>query len=368
VTLAEQLRELAHTHGDPVVTSLYIDIDGRRDPRRAMVEGRFEHLARTARRQAEAVDSETARAVEEDLERIHRWLTGLDRSSLRGVAVFSNTRDDFFAALPLRRAVEDEVTIGPSPRLVQLAGIVADDPRLLIVLVDHQRARCFRYELGALTERGSRFHEKPRAVDADIEIGGFDRKHADELLHHLRDAVSMITDDLRDWRPDQLIVGGPDEAVSSLVRLLPEDLARSWGRVQLRVTATTDEISRVAETIGSAVMRTTEDALLDVLVSRAATDRSVTGMGDTLAALGETRVDTLVIGRHLTSHGSRCMSCGRLDFAHTVRCVRCGGETIDVTDLAAAVTDLAIEQGADVRLCDDDALVPIGGIGATTRF
>jgi peptide subunit release factor 1 (eRF1) len=221
--------------------------------------------------------------------------------------------------MPLHRAVEDEAAVGPTPRLVQLAGMLADDPRLLMVLVDRQNAKCYRWELGELKQRATRFDEVPRAVDTDVELGGFDRRHADELRHHVRAVADMVVDELRDWTPHEVVIGGSAQAASALVDVLPDDIGRIANRVTLDVHAADVDIARVAEVISAGIVRREEDAMVDALSTRVAADRGVIGLDDTLAALADERVETLILARHLQSSGSRCPACGRRS-AHTVRC------------------------------------------------
>jgi hypothetical protein len=367
VTLDQQLRELTAETGDEIFTSVYLDVDGRRDPVWANVEARFGHLCRLARRQAEAMGGDPVRAVDDDLARIDEWLGSFDRSSVLGVAVFCDARSGVFRALPLHRKVEDEVAVGHSPRLVQLAGLVADDPRLLVAVVDRQRAAVYRWELGQLTERASVAREIPRAVDTNVEIGGFDRHRDDELLHHVHLAAAQVRAELNGWDALEVVVAGPEEAASALVNSLA-GIDTPMTRITIESHASVDAVARAAEAIGAEVARGREAALLEQILVREPEGRAVMGIDETLAALADGKVDALLVARHWSSRGSRCVVCGRLDRPHTASCVRCGGQTAEIDDLVAAMTDAALAHGATVRLCDDESMVTIGGVGAITRF
>jgi len=107
------LQQLAAHQGAPVVTSLYLDVDGRASPRRSDESVRLDNLCRVARRRADEVGTEARAAVDADLERIEAWLARFDRSSMRGVAhsrtaaIFS--RRSFNSASRVRRLASRSV-------------------------------------------------------------------------------------------------------------------------------------------------------------------------------------------------------------------------------------------------------------------
>ena len=57
----DRVRELAGHRGSCVVTSCYLDVDGRQHPRHADYEAHLEHLLREAREKAAGFGSEAVR-------------------------------------------------------------------------------------------------------------------------------------------------------------------------------------------------------------------------------------------------------------------------------------------------------------------
>ena len=92
------IRELAAFRPDQgVVTSCYLDVDGRRFPRRAEYEQELDRVLRHARTRANGTSP-----INDDLVAIERHVKGgLDRSRIRGVAMFSCAADGFWTALAL---------------------------------------------------------------------------------------------------------------------------------------------------------------------------------------------------------------------------------------------------------------------------
>src|SRR5918992_2067958 len=81
----DRIRTLAGHRGTCVVTSCYLDVDGRRHPRHADYEAQLEHLLREAREKAAGLGQQAVRSVAADIDRIATWVRGgFDRSHVRG--------------------------------------------------------------------------------------------------------------------------------------------------------------------------------------------------------------------------------------------------------------------------------------------
>src|SRR5918996_845676 len=88
----ETLRKLAewNTNGFPVV-SLYLDVDGRRFPKRADYVARADHLVRRAREEAQGMEDRAhARSVHGDAKRMWDFVSDeFDRKGgVRGLTLF----------------------------------------------------------------------------------------------------------------------------------------------------------------------------------------------------------------------------------------------------------------------------------------
>ena len=105
--------------------------------------------------------------------------------------------------------------------------------------------------------------------------------------------------------------------------------------------------------------RTLERLLADASAGR----RAVLGLGATLQALNDGRVQTLVVPMDAQSAGRRCPSCGLLA-AEGTTCPRCGGEMEPVADIVDAAVAAALRLRTRVEAVTGGSAV----VGALLRY
>src|SRR2546428_23674 len=98
--------------------------------------------------------------------------------------------------------------------------------------------------------------------------------------------------------------------------------------------------------------------------------RAVVGIEDTIEALNERRVGTLLVVDGLTAPGVFCRSCGWVGVQNLKRCPADGGALERRDDVVESAIELAILQSAEVLVSRHyrDELERRGGIGAVLRF
>ncbi|HLF40815.1 MAG TPA: hypothetical protein VI854_04990, partial [Acidimicrobiia bacterium] len=213
------VRELGAMSGEPVVVSFYLDVDGRRRPRWTDVDEAVGQLVRRARERAARLGVE--QAVERDLEAIQARLEGgLDRSAVRGLALFSCAGRGFLREIRVRRSVRDQVTVGRSPRVAQLEEALEADVPFVVMLADGQRCRIFLVRLGEVQEVGGPYDERERAVDVDRELGGFDHYQEEALRHHLRRCALSLLHRVEQLPAPHVVLAGTETVTAGLERYL----------------------------------------------------------------------------------------------------------------------------------------------------
>jgi hypothetical protein len=96
--------------------------------------------------------------------------------------------------------------------------------------------------------------------------------------------------------------------------------------------------------------------------------RGVAGLAKTLAALGERRVDTLLVSDGYVTPGWRCGSCGVLA-AVGPACPSCASAMVETDDVVEDAIQEALTQSCRVEVCTDNAdLDVLGRIGALLRY
>jgi len=360
------VRDLVRRWADQVVTSLYVDVDGRRYPGPSHLVPHLEHVFDLARSAPVVQSAGAAGAVDRDLRRIAGWMEReLDRTTTRGVAAFSCDALDRFEVFPLSRPVRDQVVVGPGPDVAQLCAALSWEQRTLVAAVDRQSSRMVIVRGDRVDEIDAPLDAIERQVDTDVEIGSFERRHEELARQHFRRVADAVSDALGRWQPTAIVLSGQDDSVSRLERYLPDAAASVvTGRIRLPVTSTAGELARQA----SAVVRAAEEGrrhdLVRELGERAAEDAgAVVGIGPVLEALGSGSVSTLMVEEGFDRPGSRCPDCGLLAIDQN-RCQRCGALPVPVEHLADAAVNAAFVRHVPIEFVEPEGLDGLGRIGA----
>lgn len=369
----ETLRALAEwdARGFPVA-SMYLDVDGRRHPRRADYVSRVEDLARRIS-DAPASARQHERSLRDDAERIVRFVRDeFDRRGTRGLALFTSSGAGLWEALALPRPLRERTVVGPRPYLLPLEALLEAYETISVAIVDREKARLFRSELGEIEEVSDVLDEVPGWHDQ----GGwaqarFQRHIMEHVQRHLKHVAEVLLRLQEQGRLQRLVLAGPEEVVAELDRELHDYVRRTVvRRTTLSMASAPGEVLERIRAIEQELEREREEEAVSRLLaeSEGGTGRAVTGMADTLAALEAGRVDTLVLADDLEVKGARCRRCGHLDLGDD-RCPACGGEMGPVPDLAEEAVEGALRQRCRVETVPDASrLERVGGVGALLRF
>ncbi len=378
VPITESLiRELAGLKGEraPVV-SCYLDVDGRRFLRPHDYEVELDAMLRRARRQVangSAPDRAVEALVEGDLHRIETYVKGgIDRSHTRGLAMFACSASDLWRVIELPVPVRNRLVVNHTPYVRELESVIERYERFAVVLVDRQRARLFRFEMGQLVEKQEQFDQLPRHDD---DGGGWTKDHvaghtAAAVSRHLKRAAAAAFDFYREQGFDHLIVGAPDEIAGELERELhPYLRERIAARVNVPVAARDDEIRAAALDVEEEVRRAREAAVVERLRQAVGSGAGgVTGLAPVLEALVARRVDTLLVSEGYEAPGWRCRSCTYVSVRGR-KCALCGADMEQVDDVVEEAVEEGLAQSCRLEICRANAdLDVVGRIGALLRF
>jgi peptide chain release factor subunit 1 len=368
----DRLRKLAELRLDrPVVLSLYLDLDPTEfatPPARATaVRSLLDEAERRVKERAGLAHADRM-ALERALERARNYLEReLPTDGAHAVAVFASEPVDLFEAVKLPRSVPNRVAIGRSPLVGPLARLERRE-RWCVALVSRRDARIFRGSPDGLHEIGQ-IHD---IVFGQHDQGGwsqarYQRGIEKEKADHLKRTAEVL---LRHYkrRPFQrLITGGPREVVadfeSKLHGYLSERLA---GRIEVDVdTASPDQVLEAAQPRFDELEREREAEALERLGERGAW-----GLGETLRALNERRVEMLLLDEQFSAPGTQCPECGWLGLAEERSCPADGTELVALDDVTDAAIELALQQSAELLAVrhDREVLGGHGGVAALLRF
>jgi len=368
VITEDDIRALAAIRSNGVlVTSCYLDVDGGRYVRPADYERALDEMVRRMRRRPE-VDE----AVDADIERIvDRVGAGFDRTSTRGVALFSCDAHDLFVVHELPVPVRNELVVNPTPAVGQLELVLQQSEKVAVLAADKQHARVLVYCLGELVEKVERTDDIGRDYDT---VGEHDRggveQHREEMTHqHLRHAAELAWSVYQSTGFDHLVLAAAEGVASELEADLHPYLAeRLRARLDVAPSAPEADLRRAALEAERAIEAAREAALVEELRAAVNGDgRGVAGIGPVVDALAERRVDRLLVSDGYEVEGWRCDSCDRL--ATVGRTCTCGAEMVAVPDLVEEAVEAALGQSCRVVVCDGNAdLDVLGRVGALLRY
>lgn len=370
VITEDGIRELASIKGERApITSCYLDVDGRRVARYPDLEHEVDLLLRDAR-----VRADGERSVNADLGRIERFVRGgIDRSKTRGVVIFACSEQGLWEVIELPVPVHSQVVINLVPAVGQLESVLREHEPIGVLLVDRQRARMFVFALGELVERSERFDALPRDEGArgERDRGGDHPHHVEaRVQQHLRNAGQVAFAVWQQSPFDHLVVAAPDPLAGELeANLHPYLVKRLAGRSNVPVTANHDEVLAAAQAVEAQVERERDAAMVARLREAvSARRRGVAGLGPTLDALAERRVDQLMVSKGFSAPGWRCDGCN-VHAAVGRTCKRCGAEMVEVDDIVEEAVEDALSQSCRVQICvDNPDLDVMGRIGALLRY
>lgn len=366
------LRKLADwdTNGYPV-TSLYLDVDGRRQLRRDDYLTLMEDLLKTV--ETGGMDRGHHTSVGSDRERIRRFVRDeFERDRVRGLAVFSCSGSELWESVELPETVRNGIEVGPRPRLIPLEAMLERFETFCAVVADREKARLFLVAQGRIEEIGELEDDVPGRHDQGGWSQARYQRHIEDHVHrHLKRVAERVLAVSKRRPFDHLVLAGTEELAAELERELHDYVRRRvLERTTLPIGVGADEVLRHVIEVEERLEGRREAEALDRLVHEVAsrTGRATAGLGDTLAAVEAGRVETLVVSLDLRASGVRCPSCGHLDVEGTT-CPACGSGLEPASALVEEVVESALRQRCRVETVANAAeLDRLGGIGALLRF
>lgn len=360
------LRELLNYSSSSMVLSLYLNTEptqGNADAYRLRLRTMLKELD---------LPRETER-VEQYFSHEYDW-------SGRSVAVFSCTPDHFFKAYPLAVPVRSRVRVSDHPHFKPLADLWDAYGGYGVVLVDKQGARLFSFNLGELSEQEGILGEEVKKVKrggASSIPGnrggtGALSGYADEVVErNMKAATDFAAKFFESNHIRRVLIGGTEDNV----HLFKQNLPKAWqslvvGSFSMPMTASQREVLNKAIQIGQDAEKKRENQLIDTAITAAAKNKGgVVGMENTLTAVSNHRVQTLLFKDGLRAVGIRCKSCGFISAHHLETCPLCNSETDRVLDVVDVAVRSVLQNGGDVEVIHDSAdLDKVGKIAGVLRY
>jgi peptide subunit release factor 1 (eRF1) len=318
--------------------------------------------------------------LKDDVEAVERYFDhGFDWSG-RSVAVFSCAPEKFFRAYTLAVPIRSRVRIGNHPHVKALADLLDAYGGYGVALVDKQGARLFYFHLGELREQEGTLGEAIRHVKSGGTStvpgrrgGTTDRPSSEEDIveRNMKDAADFASHFFADYDVRRVLIGGTDDNIASFRNFLP----KAWqslviGVFPIGMTASKDEVLAKAMHIGKDAEQRREEHLVDMMITGAAKGKgSVIRLDDTLSALHNGRIQTLVILDGFRAPGYRCTGCSFITAQEMDTCPYCGNKFEYIPDAVEMAVHQVMKLGGDVEVLHKSPMgETFGKIGALLRY
>ena len=292
----------------------------------------------------------------------------------RGVAVFSCAPLGLWQQIALPLPLPNRLEIGRHPFLRPLLRIQDEHDLYAVVLLDKRRARLFISQHGCLQEVFDIFEDTPpKQKQGGWSAMRFQRHHEAHVLWHagaVGHASGLI---MERFGARHLLVSGTQEVLADYREHLPYAATeRLDGEFGVRIDASEQEIAKAIEPLRRRVEAREEVTTIESIQEAISARRDVWGLDETLRALTEQRVMTLVVAHQFRSAGGECLHCRMISTQNGAACPSCGNELHPVDDVVDLALERALMQEASLELVRSrealDLLASAAPIGALLRF
>jgi peptide chain release factor subunit 1 len=363
----EQLQELLsyNSDGRPVI-SIYLDTDSTTEPMDTV-----KLRVRGMLKEAQLNEVEEVAEIEKYLDHSYDW-------SRPGLAMFANHDGTFFRAYPTAVSFRNRLRLGPKPYVKPLAHLLDHYAHFGVILVDRVGARFFEYHLGELQASHGIMGEDVQKIKkgggssaVGMRGGQGGGRHEDEVVQrNLREAAHGAAVFFEHRPIRRLFLAGTAETMAQFRDLLPKKLQSCLaGSFNVGMNAGEHEVRQQALSLLTAANHERETRLVEKMIGlQAAGGAAVTGLDETLQAVSDKRVQTLIISDGFRAPGYADQESDFL-VANLARSPLTEQELSEVEDVIDAAVAQTMTQGGHVEIiADNPALLTAGGIGAILRY
>ena len=295
------LRRLAtlEPSGRPVL-SIYLDVrpqaTGEAPGRRGgltLLKGRLREIEKTLPPRGDALES-----FRTDAALVELYLEEEAPRAAQGLAIFASAGHALFEVVESGVLFEDQVSIGPTPDLFQLARLLDEQETAVVALVDSNTARLFVSRTGALAERGGADEDsisfQKRSMDGWPQARY--QRHIDK--HDFAGEAAVAIEDLMEQEgATRLVLAGDEVAITPLRdALTPQTAALTTDVLRVHIRTSRHELQRaVAPVLAQAEADDAHSAAERLIDAVRADGLGVAGLERTQAALAQGQVDELLI-------------------------------------------------------------------------
>lgn len=362
----QDLRELLEFKTEHPVLSVYLNTD----PSQGSADA-YKPRLRSMLKDVNLVD---------DVEKVEQYINFEFDWSGRGVALFSCTKEDFFRAFSITVPIRDRIRISERPHVKPLADILDFYGGYGIAMVDKIDSRLLYFHLGEILKEERLSGESIRRTkrgggsQSPGRRGGVagQTNYTEEVAErNIKDAADFAARFFRENNIRRVLIGGTEENVNMFRSHLP----KAWqslvvGTFPINKNASHIEIMDRAIEAGHKAERLKQTKLVKmILTSEAKGQAGVINLEDTLNAVHDGRVQTLVFREGYRASGYRCKGCGYLTTEKLKSCPFCENEFEEIPDAVELAVRRVLRDGGEVEVLRDiDVVEEFNQVGALLRY
>lgn len=361
--MQELLSYNANEHGQ--IVSVYINSDSTQESAET-IKQRVRSMMKEA-----SVNGRSGEAVNRYLNYSYDW-------SRPGLALFAAADGDFFRAFPTAVSFRDRIRKGDKPHIKPLAHLLDHYAHYGVVLIDRVGARFYNFHLGELQESEGFLGEDVRSIksgggSATIGMRGGKsgaRRESAAIDRNLRQAAEAATNFFNGTPVRRLFLGGTNKTVAKFSDMLPNQLQNCVaGTFNIDANATISQVQKQVLTLLLEANEQRECEMVSSMIDAAAKKgNGVAGLDDTLQAISDNRVQTLLVSDGFRTHGYVQPDSGFV-VANLARSPLTEEEMEAVDDVVETAVSRTLLQGGHVEIISEHPdLDAVGKIGAILRY
>ena len=381
MSLTQQLERLAAFEQAPYpVVSLYLDT-------RPNQNGRDQHQTFTrkelkARSRTYPVNSAERRSLDQDMERIARFLETELQPSANSVAIFACSAGELFETVQSAGVIAQHgLHISDRPHLYPLARLESQSPRYAALVTDTNTAHILVFSAGELV----RDREVKGIKTRWTSQGGWSQaryqRHLENFhLQHVKEVVGALDRVVRGEGISHILISCDEVTLPLLREQLPKHLSdKVVDHIRVESHAAAGDVLKASLDAMNRMNADTDREKVNAAIGAyRAGGLGVVGAEDTLAALIKGQVDELLIAADMQRMqaapiGTTVGSANDAAIAEPVLASISAGEPADaepeIVRLADELVARAKQTGARLTFIEDPELLShYGGVAALLRF
>ncbi len=312
-----------------------------------------------------------------DMDYMEREINSIDFSGAKSIVWFysSSLALDVLFKIPEELPRNDFITVSELPNYLLLDEVMSNFKRYLLILFDKERVRFLEYFMKKIREYMN-IRERIHRVEDFNDYGAVENRIKRHVMYHtyrhFKNIMLLAKQIIEEEEIDGVILASSANYLSMLNENLDYEIKNRLVReiTGLDINAGREEILKKIESIEKDLKREEEEELFRKLEENLGTDGKATaGISDSLNALYEGKVETLLISPSFNEEGYACPSCYYVSL-NMEKCPYCGNEMEKLNNVLNKIYDLAILNSSRVKHINflTEKLEERGEVAALLRF